>query len=35
MGEMRNTYRVLVGRPKGNRPQKDPSLDGRIFRILS
>jgi hypothetical protein len=35
MGKKRNTYRVLVERPEGNRPQEDLSLDGRIFRVLS
>jgi hypothetical protein len=35
MGKKRNTYRVLVGRPEGNRPQEDLSLDGKIFRLSS
>jgi hypothetical protein len=35
MGQKRNKYRVLMGRPEGTRPQEDLRLDGRIFRILS
>jgi hypothetical protein len=35
MGEKRNIYSVLVGRPEGNRQQEDLSLDGRIFILLS
>jgi hypothetical protein len=31
MGEGRGAYRILVGRPEGRRPLKDPDVDGRII----
>jgi hypothetical protein len=31
MGEKRGVYRVLVGKPEGNRPLGDPGIDGRII----
>jgi hypothetical protein len=31
MGEKRNEYRVLVGRPEGRRPFVRPCLDGRLL----
>ena len=27
----RGVYRVLVGKPEGNRPLEDPGIDGRII----
>jgi hypothetical protein len=30
-GEMRNTYRILVGKPEGLRPHGRCSVDGRII----
>jgi hypothetical protein len=31
MGENRNTYRVLVGKPEGKRLLEDQVVDGRII----
>ena len=31
MGEGRGVHRVLVGKPEGKRPLKDPDVDGRII----
>jgi len=31
MGERRNSYRVLVGKPEGRRHLEDPDVDGRII----
>jgi hypothetical protein len=31
MGEKRNTYRILVGKPEGKRPLGRPSVGGRII----
>jgi len=31
MGERRDIYRVLVGKPKGKRPLEIPGIDGRII----
>jgi len=31
MGEKRGVYRVLVGKPEGNRPLGRPRIDGRII----
>jgi hypothetical protein len=31
MGEGRDMYRVLVGKPEGKRPLGNPVLDGRII----
>jgi hypothetical protein len=28
MGEKKNTYRILVGKPEGKRPLEDQSVDG-------
>jgi hypothetical protein len=30
MGEKRNMYRLLVGKPEGRRDSKDRDVDGRI-----
>jgi hypothetical protein len=30
MGEERNLYRVLMGKPEGKRPLGRPSVDGRM-----
>jgi hypothetical protein len=30
MGEGRNVYRVLVGKPEGKRPLEDQGVDGRM-----
>jgi len=30
MGEMRNAYKILVGKPEGKRLLGRPSIDGRI-----
>jgi hypothetical protein len=30
MGEGRNVYRVLMGKPEGKRPLKDQGVDGRM-----
>jgi hypothetical protein len=37
MGEMRNAYRDLVGKPDGSKQLKDLDLDGKIIllRILN
>jgi hypothetical protein len=32
IGEMRNTYKILVGKPEGKRPLKNLGVDGRIIR---
>jgi hypothetical protein len=31
MGERRDAYRALVGKPEGRRPLEDPGVDGRII----
>jgi hypothetical protein len=31
MGEKRNAYRLLVGKPEGKRPLEDQNLGGRII----
>jgi len=31
MGDMRNAYRSLFGKPRGNRPHGRLGLDGRII----
>ena len=31
MGEGRGVHRVLVGKPEGKRPLRDPDIDGRII----
>jgi len=31
MEESRGVYRVLVGKPEGKRPQKNPGLEGQII----
>jgi hypothetical protein len=31
MGEGRSVFRVLVGKPEGNRPLGEPGVDGRII----
>jgi hypothetical protein len=31
LGEKRNAYRVVVGKPEGKRPLGDPDADGRII----
>jgi len=31
MGERRSVYRVLVGKPEGKRPVRDPGVDGTII----
>jgi hypothetical protein len=31
MGEMRDAYKVLVGKPEGKRPYDDIDADGRII----
>ena len=31
VGERRNIYRVLVGKPEGKRPLEDPGVDERII----
>jgi hypothetical protein len=31
MGERRDTYRVLVGKPEGKRPLGSPGVDERII----
>jgi hypothetical protein len=33
-GEIRGTYRVLVGRPEERRPLKIPSVNGRILQRI-
>jgi hypothetical protein len=30
MGEDRKVYRVLVGKPEGEKPLEDPRVDGRM-----
>jgi hypothetical protein len=32
MGEMRNAYGILVGKPEGKRPLGRPNVDGRIIK---
>jgi hypothetical protein len=34
MGERRGAYRVLVGKPEGERYLEDPGIDGRIIRWI-
>jgi hypothetical protein len=31
MGEMRNAYRILVGKPKGKSHVEDLGIDGKII----
>ena len=31
MGGRRGVYRILVGKPEGNRPLGDPGVDGRVI----
>jgi len=31
VGEMRNVYKILVGKPEGKRPLRDLDIDGRII----
>jgi hypothetical protein len=31
MGEMRNAYKMLIGKHKGQRPLKDQGLEGEII----
>jgi hypothetical protein len=31
MGEMRNAYSILVGKPEGNRPLVRLGIDGKII----
>jgi hypothetical protein len=31
MGEMRNVYSILVGKPEGKRPLEDLYVDGKII----
>jgi hypothetical protein len=31
MGQMRNVYNILGGKPEGNRPLEDLSIDGKII----
>jgi len=31
MGEKRGVYKVLVGKPQGNRPLGDPGIEGIII----
>jgi hypothetical protein len=31
MGERRDVYRVLVGKPEGRRPLERPGVDGKII----
>ena len=31
MGERRGVHRVLVGKPEGKRPLRDPGVDGKII----
>jgi hypothetical protein len=30
-GKARGAYRVLVGKPEGNRTLEDPGIDGRVI----
>jgi hypothetical protein len=34
MGEMRNVYKLLVGKPEGKRPLEVLGVDGRIILDL-
>jgi hypothetical protein len=34
MGEIRNAYKILVGKPEGKRPLEDLGTDGRILRWI-
>jgi hypothetical protein len=31
LGEIRNAYKILVGKPEGRRPLRRPSVDGRVI----
>jgi hypothetical protein len=31
MGEIRNSYRILVGKPEGKRPLETPGVDGIVI----
>jgi hypothetical protein len=31
MGEKRNVYRILMGKPEGNRPLRNPKVDKWII----
>jgi hypothetical protein len=31
MGEVRNAYKILLGKPQGTRPLGRPGVDGRII----
>jgi hypothetical protein len=31
MEEIRHTFNVLVGKPEGNRPLREPDVDGKII----
>jgi hypothetical protein len=31
MGEMRNSYNILIGKHEGKRPLEDPSIDDNII----
>ena len=31
MGEGRGVHRVLMGKPEGKRPLRDPEVDGRVI----
>jgi hypothetical protein len=31
MGEMRNSYKISIGKPEGKRPLEKPGVDGRII----
>jgi hypothetical protein len=31
VGEMRNEYSILIGKPEGKRPFGSPCIDGRII----
>jgi hypothetical protein len=34
MREIINAYIILIRRPVGNRPLRDPGVDGRIFKCI-
>jgi hypothetical protein len=31
MGEMKNAYKILVGKPEGKRPHRQPDVEERII----